>query len=141
LQICSKRGLIDNGAYVRSNAPEIFAGSKLALVEDFAPAPVDSARIVAAFYSLPDLKVVDEFLHASLTRSVTGPVEVFDVLICKSMEDVDRLIPGITPVYQTPMVGIWKNGELVRKGSNVENCREILAQRLRDWPPILTTDR
>ena|SRR5437899_6544869 len=122
-----KRGIADNGAYVRSKAPEVFRGSALVLSEDFTRPPENGARIIIAFYSLPDLKLVDALLKASReTKNVPDSVEVFDVLGCKSVQDVDCLIPGIAPVYAHPVVGAWRNGELVQKGSGIRESRRII---------------
>jgi hypothetical protein len=32
------------------------------------------------------------------------------------MQDLERLIAGVTPVYGTPIVGIWENGKLISRG-------------------------
>src|SRR6266853_5797969 len=123
-----KRGVLDNGAYVRSKAPEVFRGSALVLRDELAPTPrVAGALVGIAFYSPSDLKIVDALVRRSQDRKDSNPasIEVFDILICKSTQDLERILPGITPLYGTPIVGIWENSELVEKGSGAEGRRII----------------
>ena len=55
-------------------------------------------------------------MSTALRQQPHWKVEVFDTSLLKAMEDFDRFIPGIAPVYQTPVVGLWVDGELrVRK--------------------------
>ena len=73
---------------------------------------------LAASYSIPDLElldVVDDAIQAGGPSLAT--VEVFDVLDCREMSDFEKYIPGVTPVYQTPVVGIWEQGVLRAVGS------------------------
>jgi hypothetical protein len=60
-----------------------------------------------------------DLLNAGLGRGsdAFGPVEVFDVQDCTGQSDFEQYVPGIAPVFQTPVVGIWENGKLIAKGS------------------------
>lgn len=120
-----RRGLIDNGAYVRSKASEVFRGTKLLLKDGLPSVPTDGALLGIAFYSLPDLVLLDEVVERSRDSSNARHVhiEIFDVLALKSMQDVEVLFHA--PVYVTPMVGIWVTGELARKGWGVRDAERI----------------
>jgi hypothetical protein len=64
-----KRGILDNGAYVRSKASEAFAGSPLMLTNEFPDAPPrDGGLLGIAFYASRDLRVADA-LTAKLRAS------------------------------------------------------------------------
>jgi len=120
-----RRGVVDNGAYVRSKASEVLNGTKLLLREGLPSVPTDGALFDIAFYSLPDLVVLDELVercrNSSQPHHVQG--EIFDVLTLKSMQDVEALFP--TPAYGTPMIGIWARGELIQKGWGVRDAQRI----------------
>jgi hypothetical protein len=120
-----RRGILDNGAYVRSKAAEVFNGTKLLLREGLPSAPNDGALLGIAFYSLPDLAVLDEVVERSRNSSHARnmQVEIFDVLVFKSMQDAEALFH--TPVYGTPMIGIWAKGELIQKGWGVRDAQRI----------------
>jgi hypothetical protein len=111
------------------HTPEVLDGSALTLVENPAALPrLDGALIGIAFYSLPDLKLVDTLVRRSReTDNLPGQIEVFDILIYKSKRDLERILPGMEPLYGTPIVGIWKNGALIQKGSGAEG-RRIISQ-------------
>ena len=123
-----RRGAVDKGAYVRSNAPEVFRGTSLVLREGmpYAP-PIEGARFGIAFYSLPDLLILDDVVERSRKSSHArnGQVEVIDILNFKSMQDVEALFPGLTPAYGTPMIGVWAHGELIQKGWGVRDAQRI----------------
>jgi hypothetical protein len=99
-----RRGAVDNGTYVRSKAPEVFRGTSLALREAMPSAPPsDGARFGTAFYSLPDLLILDDVVERSRKSSHTriGQLEVIDILTLKSMQDVETLFPRLAPAYGT----------------------------------------
>ena len=122
-----KRGIIDNGNYVRSKAHEVFSGTTLGLSEALPSAPSDGALLGIAFYSLSDLVVLDEVVERSRNSSPAHNmrVEVFDILAFKSMQEVEALFPGLTPAYGTPMIGVWAEGELIQKGWGVRDAQRI----------------
>jgi hypothetical protein len=55
-----RRGVLDNGAYARSMASGVFRGTDMLLNEGVPLAPTDGAVLGVAFYSLPDLVVLDK---------------------------------------------------------------------------------
>jgi hypothetical protein len=93
-----RRGVLDNGAYVRSRASEVFSGTGLVLSEGMPSAPPsDGAVFGIAFYSLPDLVILDDVVERSRNSSRTRkmPVEIFDILTCKSIREVETLFSGL----------------------------------------------
>lgn len=122
-----RRGVVDNGAYVRIKAPEVLGGTNLVLREGMPSAPPsDGALLGIAFYSLPDLIVLDDIVERSrhLSNARNTRVEIFDILTCKSMQDVEALFSGLTP-YGTPIIGVWAKGELIQKGCGVREAQRI----------------
>jgi hypothetical protein len=81
-----------------------------------------------------------------LLDALEGPAEQlsdrFDVFDCGDVDSMGRMdfyVPGITPVFQTPVVGVWDGGTLVERGSGFDG-RQILVRRYGlsdDW---ITTD-
>jgi hypothetical protein len=95
------------------------------------PPGVRRTLLGVAPYSLPDLQLVDQIREAVQQGACSGEqVQVFDVLTCATMEDFDERIPGIGPVYQTPVVGIWSNGILVEKASGAR-ARQLILEHYR----------
>jgi hypothetical protein len=86
-----------------------------------------SLRILigAAFYSLPELELIDAIVPRLQTDDPAERLQIFEVMSCKSQADFEACIPGIGKVLQTPVVGIWKNGTLIEKAS-VHNAAKIL---------------
>ncbi len=122
-----RRGVVDNGAYLRTKAPEVLGRTNLVLREGMPSAPPsDGALLGIAFYSLPDLIVLDDIAERSrrLSNSRNTRVEIFDILTCKSMQDVEALFSGLTP-YGTPIIGVWDKGELIQKGCGVREAQRI----------------
>ena len=71
---------------------------------------------VAARYSLRDLELMDE-LDARVRdgRLGGGSLDVFDMSQIPTMEDFEKYIPGIAPVSQSPVLGVWRDGVLVER--------------------------
>ena len=74
---------------------------------------------IAAGYSKSDLSFLDE-IRAVIVHKDKELVCVFDVSVLKKMEDIEKFIPGLTPVYQTPVIGFWVNGQLIVKKTGKE---------------------
>jgi hypothetical protein len=100
----------------------------------FEPKPV-SARVAngaiigVAFYSLHDLEFLDQVVaYEQDGRAEQGAkvILVFDVLACKAMADFEEIIPGIGPVYQTPVIGVWKDGSLIAKETGLQARRLVI---------------
>ena len=108
---------LDNGELARSKAKELLSSHGITLKTDLTPISLEAGAVVGiAFYSLPDLKFLDQLVLACRDKKLGNSVIVFDVLSCKTMTDFEKLIPGVGSVYQTPVVGIWRDGELVETG-------------------------
>src|SRR5579859_3755484 len=84
---------------------------------------------VAAGYSRPDMVLLDD-VSMALQQLPQWRVEVFDVSILRTMEDIGRFIPGIGPVYQTPVVALWVDGELKVRKSGKE-ARDFIRDKCR----------
>lgn len=129
-----RRGILDNGAYVRSRAPELLNATRLVFAEGMpSRLPNDGALLAIAFYSLPDLQFLDDIVERSrnVSRGRHVQMQVLDILICKSMEDIESLFPGLTPVYGTPIVGVWAKGELIDKGWGLRESTRIIKTLVR----------
>jgi hypothetical protein len=83
-----------------------------------------------ASYSLYDLYLLDTLVEAGVGHTNVRPasteggvapadksvsVDVFSVHDCRRQEDFDEYVPGLTPVLQSPVVGLWREGKLVEK--------------------------
>jgi hypothetical protein len=54
-------------------------------------------------------------------------VDIFIVDECKSEAEIEEFVPGVGAVFQTPVVGIWDDGQLVDKAWGLEG-RQLLAR-------------
>ena len=122
------RGRLDNYRYIRSKAHEVLSGTTLVLSEGLPTAPLSNGALLGiAFYSLPNLKILDDIV----ARSRNSPqfpnvgLGLFDVLSCKSMRDFESIFSGLRPMV-TPVIGIWKNDNLIEKGCGIRETRRIL---------------
>ena len=80
--------------------------------------------IGVAPYSQYDLKLLEALNELPLDPA-SDRIDVFDVLACQTQEDFEEYVPGIGKVYQTPVVGIWRNGKLEERNSG-HSARELL---------------
>jgi hypothetical protein len=79
---------------------------------------------VAASYSINDLELLDALNDKLETKlRINDTVDVFDVSDCESQDAFDKYIQGISPVYQTPVIGLWEDGNLTIKmwGADARN--------------------
>ena len=120
------RARLDNGAYIWSKASAILSGTTLALTQGLPTAPQrDGVLLGVAFYSLPDLQVLDDIVIRSGDTSCEIRIDIFDVLSFKSMCDFEGIFSGLRPVV-TPVIGVWKNGHLTEKGCGIQETRRLL---------------
>lgn len=70
----------------------------------------DRLVLGVAEYVAEDFRLLDRILDMASARDM--PVRVFLLTDCTSQDDIARLIPGIGPVFNPPVVGIWRNGVL-----------------------------
>jgi hypothetical protein len=80
--------------------------------------------------SRPDMQLLD-LLRDTLPQLQQGGIqpEIFNVLNFQTLAEFEKRIPGLGMVYHTPVVGIWKNGELVARASGFE-ARQLLTKYL-----------
>lgn len=76
---------------------------------DAVPSRGTHLLVGTATWSGYDMKLLDLLAQAAGGPAVIG---VFDTNDCRSIEDFRRRIPGIELPYQTPVVGVWRDGRL-----------------------------
>ncbi len=69
-----------------------------------------------ASYSLSELRMLDQLrermrIHEGLSQT---SVVVFDVLNCLTEDDFEKFVPGIGRVLQTPVIGYWIHGVVIK---------------------------
>lgn len=84
--------------------------------------------IGVAIYSLEDLQLLDEIEQRLRFHSVHEKISVFDVSAFSEMADFERYLPGIGKVFQTPVLGFWRNGQLTERLSGAA-ARDWLVER------------
>jgi hypothetical protein len=109
----------------RTAFPEFVESSEMHLWRPGQPMSANGRRLVigVATYSVHDLNLLDLIQSYLTSHSVNGgidfapdsvlSVDVFDVLDCRTPNDFEKYVPGIGPVSQTPVVGLWVDGGLV----------------------------
>ena len=99
--------------------PAIVRQSPLRLFQPGHPPPTAGTRILigVATWSMYDLYLLD-VVSAGLLR-VNGPGPIVEVLNTADMtrDDIARIIPGIGPVFHTPVLGIWRDGGIMETAS------------------------
>lgn len=78
-----------------------------------------------AFYSLSDLQFLDSIVIRSRDTSRHSRIEVFDMLSFKSMADFEGIFSGLRTAMP-PVIGIWKNGNLIEKGFGIRDTQRIV---------------
>lgn len=76
-------------------------------------------------YDLRLLDVLEGAIHAGRGKDVQ--VGVFDVDRLAAADELQRLLPGVGTVTQTPVVGVWTAGELKQVASGFAG-RQLVAQ-------------
>src|SRR5947209_2157627 len=96
--------------------PAAVADSRLRLWSLGDPIPERGTRLLigAATWSGYDMRLLD-VIDDALARLGDGAprVDVFNAGILTSQEEIQRYVPGIGPVLQMPVVGVWRDGRLV----------------------------
>jgi hypothetical protein len=73
------------------------------------------------------LAFLDE-IYPSLLNQRRDRIEIFDALLFTKMEDWEEYIPGITPIYHTPVVGVCHNSIWTVRESG-HSAREFIEKR------------
>lgn len=74
-----------------------------------------------ASYSYPDLALVQRLVDTVESRAFLGVIEFFDMLNVLTVEDLRNYIPGIGTPVQTPVAGLWVDGELVQRAAGANS--------------------
>jgi hypothetical protein len=123
-------------AYVSAKLPEALSGSHLNYwrLDDSVPNAGCRTLIGIAPYALPDLQLLDSLERALSKKSNSAErIDVLDVLTCTTTDDFERCLPGVGRVFQTPVVGFWKNGNLKQEASGAPACQLIIRRYDLDW--------
>jgi hypothetical protein len=95
------------------------------------PVPQSGAWLLiglAPSWSTYDLDLVDQLID-TISRTKTAQTSFFDVDdICKSA-DINLYIPGLHKFYQTPVVGLWEDGQLIESAEGAKG-RELIRRSL-----------
>ncbi len=66
--------------------------------------------------------------------SPSPQVDIFSVGECRTQADFEKYIPGLETVFQTPVVGVWRDGVLQKKGSGAQARQELVVEPFAlDW--------
>ena len=65
-------------------------------------------------YSALDLYLLDNFLDSYCGKRIASDYDIFilDVVFVKKGLEIEKIFPGVTKIFQTPIVGIWENSSL-----------------------------
>lgn len=113
--------------------PNAVRSSRLGWWPDRQAATVHGRALVVgvAPYSRDDLRLLDALDEALERAAGDRPcVQVFSVLDCRGNRDADRFIPGLGAFFQTPLVGLWEDGELRAKGWG-KRARDLVQEEVR----------
>lgn len=119
----------EQSAYISKRLPDVFLDSEITIWSAETSTPRSGRRtlIGIAPYSLADLQLLDAVAESlSKGHAKQERVEVFNILSCADQNDIDQWVPGIGKIYQTPVVGMWNDGQMIYKASGVEARRSII---------------
>jgi hypothetical protein len=96
--------------------PALLVQHGLQLWSPGSPIPEEGTWLLigVATWSLSDMKLLD---RVSQANGWAGRVGVFNVAGCSAPSAFEQYIPGIGPVFHTPVVGLWSDGKLKEKAS------------------------
>lgn len=113
----------------RSGFPGRVSKSRLKLRRRSAPLAGGGKQFLigVATWSAEDLQLLDELDEALDQVAGKRPdVQVFDVVDCERMSDFVEFIPGIGEVYGTPVVGVFRDGELIDRATGLDEVNATL---------------
>ncbi len=109
--------------------PNAVAASALHLASSggVLPAEGEHVLVAVALYSVEDLALLDALDDRLRSSEAPQPLTVYvlDTSEITSQEGFQTLFPGIGPVYQTPVVGVFRRGALIAKGTGKQG-RDVL---------------
>jgi hypothetical protein len=104
--------------------PSLVASSPFHLWRPGEPVPEQGIRLLigVATWSGYDMRLLDVIAEATSRRQASGfpVVEVFNTADCRQPRDFTRYIPKLGSVSQTPVVGVWRDGQLEWSGQGYE---------------------
>jgi hypothetical protein len=108
---------------VEQEFPAVVARTPLRWWSPDSGVPARGTRLVigVATWSGYDMRLLDVIVEALSRRQAGHPVvEVFNTADCREPSDFDRHIPNLGTVLQTPVVGVWHDGQLEWSGQGYE---------------------
>jgi hypothetical protein len=119
LKPSAELSVVEQQCFARREFPRIVASSHLDLWKPGDAIASTGRRILMgiASYSRPDLAMLDEIESVLAERASVFQVDIFDILDCSTMTDMQKYVPGIGDVYQTPVVGVWTDAKLSKYAS------------------------
>ena len=113
--------------WLRQEIPKrlLASGARLARKGPGAP---DRVVVGIAEYSREDLQLLDSVCAAASAQGVL--LEVFILTECRSQREIEEYVPGVGPVFQSPVAGVWTAGSLRESGSGYV-ARALLRTALR----------
>lgn len=117
--------------YVSAHIPAIVREGNLKMWSADSAIPTIGRRTVIGIapYAVLDLKLIDALQQAtSEPTSEEEQIEIFDILACAHMKDLEDRVPRIGSVSHTPILGVWENGVLTDTLSGAK-ARQLLVSR------------
>jgi len=116
-------------ASARAQLPSMLAAINLRLWSPSMPINADGERILigVAAWSVYDLQLLDRLQAKLACLNRKTIIDIFDVDACRSSDDLERYVPGIGPMFQTPVVGVWRDGAKVSSAWGAAG-RKLLAE-------------
>jgi hypothetical protein len=94
------------------------------------PIPPHGVRILigVATWSGYDMRLLDVIAEALAHGSAGGSViEIFNTADCRQLPDFRQYVPRLRQVSHTPVVGVWRDGQLVESKEGYE-ARDLVAR-------------
>src|SRR5262245_50754445 len=109
--------------------PSLVAGSPFRLWRPGDPFPQAGRRLLVgvATWSALDMALLDALAEAMREPPVALTVDVFNSADVVSHAGFESYVPGISPVFHTPVVGLWSEGRLTQAASGKAG-RDLLGQ-------------
>ena len=113
----------------RAQLPSMLAVSNLRFWSPSLPISANGERALVgiATWSLYDPQLLDRLQATLACCNRQTIIDIFDVDACKSLDDTERYVPGIGRVFQTPVVGVWRDGVKISSAWGAAGCK-LLAE-------------
>ena len=120
--------------WVTSQTKELLSRSSLNAWHVGDPIPVVDHWVLIgiAAWSGYDLRLLDVLAQARAKPGAQERIAVFDIDVegnaSRGYDYLERIIPGLGKIYQTPVVGVWESGILKQCGSGFAG-RNLIVDR------------